>query len=110
MRHSPRSRWGPSRRPLALPRRASVLLDTSIEYEATLASTVKLAVPEVADYCIVVLVNEDGTTRWAHWAHRDSAKQALLERLAGHVPGHRSPELPRSEEHTSELQSQSNIV
>ncbi len=64
MRHSPRSRWGPSRatgrwRFLA---DASVLLDTSIEYEATLASTVKLAVPEVADYCIVVLLNEDGTT------------------------------------------------
>lgn len=65
---------------------ASVALDTSIEYEQTLANTVRLAVPEVADYCIVILLGEDGATRWANSAHRDPAKHALLESLREFVP------------------------
>ena len=69
-------------------------LDTSIEYEQTLANTVRLAVPEVADYCIVILLNEDGSTRWANSAHRDPTKNALLERLRGYVPLVASPEHP----------------
>jgi signal transduction histidine kinase len=95
MTHAPRRRWG-SRRATGRWRflaDASVALDTSLEYEATLANTVRLAVPEVADYCIVVLLKEDGAPRWAHWAHRDPAKQVLLEWLAGYQ-GRRSPELP----------------
>ncbi len=65
---------------------ASAALDTSIEYEQTLANTVRLAVPEVADYCVVILVDEDGTARWADSAHRDPAKRALLESFRGFVP------------------------
>lgn len=65
---------------------ASAALDTSIEYEQTLANTVRLAVPEVADYCVVILLGEDGSARWADSAHRDPAKRALLESLRGHVP------------------------
>src|SRR5712691_1779341 len=65
---------------------ASVALDTSIEYEQTLSNTVRLAVPEVADYCVVILLNEDGSTRWANSAHRNPAKRALLESLRGFVP------------------------
>ncbi len=65
---------------------ASAALDTSIEYEQTLANTVRLAVPEVADYCVVILVDEEGATRWADSTHRDPAKRALLESLRGFVP------------------------
>jgi signal transduction histidine kinase len=72
----------------------SVALDTSIEYEQTLANTVRLAVPEVADYCVVILQNEDGSTRWADSAHRDPAKRVLLERLSEYVPPIASPEHP----------------
>ena len=72
---------------------ASAALDTSIEYEQTLANTVRLAVPEVADYCVVILLGEDGSTRWADSAHRDPAKRALLESLRGHLPPP-SPEHP----------------
>src|SRR3989442_9651527 len=71
---------------------ASSALDASLEYEQTLANTVRLAVPEVADYCVVILLNEDGSTRWADSAHRDPARRALLESLRGAVP--RSPEHP----------------
>lgn len=73
---------------------ASASLDTSIEYEATLANTVRLAVPEVADYCVVALLNEDGSVRWADSAHRDPSKQAILERLRAYIPPLASPEHP----------------
>jgi len=75
---------------------ASAALDTSIDYEETLANTVRLAVPEVADYCVVVLVNEDGTTRFADSAHRNPGKHALLERLREYVPPIASPDHPVS--------------
>ena len=65
---------------------ASAALDASIDYDETLASTVRLAVPEVADYCIVVLLNPDGSGRWAHSAHRDAEAGARLERLRGDFP------------------------
>jgi len=65
---------------------ASAALDASIDYDETLASTVRLAVPEVSDYCIVVLLNPDGSGRWAHSAHRDAEAAARLERLRGDFP------------------------
>src|SRR5437867_4131248 len=71
---------------------ASAALDTSIDYEQTLANTVRLAVPEVADYCVVILVDDDGTARWADSAHRDPAKCALLDSLRGFLPP--SPDHP----------------
>src|SRR3977135_1674434 len=72
---------------------ASAALDTSIEYEQTLANTVRLAVPEVADYCVVILLDEDGSTPGAGAAHRAPAKRALLESLRGYLPP-RSPAHP----------------
>jgi signal transduction histidine kinase len=72
---------------------ASAALDTSIEYEQTVANTVRLAVPEVADYCVVILLGEDGVTSWADSAHRDPGKRALLESLRGYLPP-ASPEHP----------------
>src|SRR5687768_15925556 len=65
---------------------ASAVLDASIDYDETLASTVRLAVPEVADFCIVVLLNPDGSGRWAHSAHRDAQAAARLEKLRGDFP------------------------
>ena len=73
---------------------ASAALDTSIDYEQTLANTVRLAVPEVADYCVIVLLSEDGSTRWADSAHRDPTKQAILERVRGFGPPIAPPEHP----------------
>ena len=65
---------------------ASAALDTSIEYEQTLANTVRLAVPEVADYCVVMLLDQDGVARWADSAHRDPGRAVLLESLRGFPP------------------------
>jgi signal transduction histidine kinase len=65
---------------------ASAVLDASIDYDETLASIVRLAVPEVADFCIVVLLNPDGSGRWAHSAHRDADAGARLEKMLGDFP------------------------
>src|SRR5262249_47591897 len=65
---------------------ASAVLDGSLDYEQTLANTVRLAVPEVADYCIVALRGADGSIRWAHAAHRDLAGRDLLDRVRGAFP------------------------
>jgi len=85
-RPSPTGRW----RFLA---DAGTVLDASLDYEQTLANTARLAVPEVADYCVVVLVADDSTIRWAHCAHRDPRKGQVLEALREHAtlgyePGH----------------------
>jgi len=64
---------------------ASIVLDASLDYEQTLASTALLAVPEVADYCVVVLVDGAGAIRWTHSAHRDPGKARLLKTWRAHL-------------------------
>jgi len=104
-RHPPRRHRGSARSQWKLPRAigrwrfladASAVLDGSLDYEQTLANTAQLAVPEVADFSVVVLLNDDGSLRWAHSAHRDPRKQAVLERLGEVVPPAASPEHPIS--------------
>jgi len=65
---------------------ASALLDGSLDFEQTLANTVRLAVPEVADYCIVALAGKDGSSHWAHAAHRDPGGRDLLDRVRTRFP------------------------
>jgi signal transduction histidine kinase len=65
---------------------ASALLDGSLDFEQTLANTVRLAVPEVADYCIVALAGKDGSAHWAHAAHRDPGGRDLLDRVRARFP------------------------
>jgi signal transduction histidine kinase/CheY-like chemotaxis protein len=42
---------------------ASSVLGTSLDYEATLASVARLAVPALADACVIDVVEEDGSLR-----------------------------------------------
>ncbi len=53
--------------------RASEELTTSLDYEATLAKVARLAVPHIADWCAVDIV-EDGEVRRLAVAHVDPAK------------------------------------
>lgn len=63
---------------------ASQLLGTSLEYEETLRTVVRLAVPEFADWCAVDILGRDGTLDRLAIAHADPEKvkvaQALRER------------------------------
>jgi len=65
---------------------ASALLAGSLEYQATLERVARLAVPYLADFCIVDLVGEDGQVRRLATAHaredREPLLQALRERYA----------------------------
>lgn len=60
---------------------AGELLAGSLDLATTLASFARLAVPRVADWCAVYLVDDDGTFRRVGATHADPAKQALLDRL-----------------------------
>lgn len=57
---------------------ASQHLAASLDYATTLASVARLAVPELADWCTVDLVEADGTIKQVAVAHRDPAQAARV--------------------------------
>src|SRR5919202_782226 len=65
---------------------AGALLDASLDYETTLANVVRLAVPTIADYAAIALLEGDGSARWDYSAHRNPGKASLAERLRAHQP------------------------
>src|SRR5262245_44867632 len=56
---------------------ASAALASSLDYEATLRTVVNLAVPQMADWCTVDIVDEQGVTRRLAVAHIDPSKVEL---------------------------------
>ena len=65
---------------------ASRLLDASLEYETTLQEVARVAVRTLADWCIVHLLEPDGSIRWLALAHGDPAKEALARELQQRYP------------------------
>jgi signal transduction histidine kinase len=64
---------------------AGATLAESLEYQFTLKKLTQLAVPILADWCAVHVV-EEGVIHWVACAHVDATKQALMEtRLAADV-------------------------
>ncbi|HYB25710.1 MAG TPA: SpoIIE family protein phosphatase [Solirubrobacteraceae bacterium] len=72
--------------------RASETLMSSIDHEETLRNVAWLAVPEIADWCTVELVDERGSRQQLVVAHRDPAKRELAERLRQFQPERLDPE------------------
>jgi serine phosphatase RsbU (regulator of sigma subunit) len=66
--------------------RASETLMSSLDYEETLRNVAWLAVPEIADWCAVELVDERGSRQQIAVAHRDPAKLELARRLRQFEP------------------------
>jgi signal transduction histidine kinase len=60
---------------------ASTLLDASLDYEITLNSVARLAVPYVGDWCLVDVVEEDETVRRVAVAHADPTRNELASEL-----------------------------
>jgi len=56
---------------------ASAALASSLDYEATLRTVANLAVPQLADWCAVDVVDEQGVTRRLAVAHVDPSKVEL---------------------------------
>ena len=71
---------------------ASTELASSLDYRATLARVARLAVPHLADWCAVDVLEEDGGTRRLAVEHQDPAKVALALELR-----ERYPSLPGAE-------------
>jgi PAS domain S-box-containing protein len=65
---------------------ASAALAASLDVEAALATLVRLAVPRIADWALVDLVDENGSIRQAAAAHRDPAMAELVRDLGRRYP------------------------
>jgi len=61
---------------------ASRVLSASFDYQTTLAALVRLAVPALADYCAVDIVEADDRFERIAEAHVDPAKSMLLRQVA----------------------------
>src|SRR5690606_35630826 len=72
---------------------SSSALASSLEYEATLGQVARLAVPTLADACLVDVVDEAGAIRRLAEAHADAAAEPVLRTLREHPPraGSRHP-------------------
>ena len=60
---------------------AGAILGSSLDYRVTLGRVARLAVPFLADYCLVFVQGEDGRIPQVAAAHREPEGDALLERL-----------------------------
>ena len=60
---------------------ASVVLASSLDYEATLAQVARLAVVSLADWCSVDVIQSDGTIRRLAGVHANPTKQRLVDAL-----------------------------
>ena len=65
---------------------ASRRLATSLDYSRTLSELARLVVPRLADFCLVDIVEEDGTIRRVAVAHVDPLCHALVQRLCDYPP------------------------
>jgi PAS domain S-box-containing protein len=74
---------------------ASRVLGSSLDYETTLEGLARLAVTELADYCLIDLVDDDGRVRRVATTHRDPVLQTLVERLRDFPPGPQPLGVPR---------------
>ena len=70
----------------------SAVLASSLDYEQTLRNIAQLAVPDIADWCAVDLVDEDGDRRPVAVAHTDPGDDSLAEQLRQYEPSGLNPE------------------
>ena len=73
-----------ARRRLSLLAAAGPTLSASLDYRQTLEGITRLVVPQLADWCLLDIVEEDGGVGQLAAAHADPEKEDLLRRLAGH--------------------------
>ena len=71
----------PSRAPWGFLAQAVSLLAASLDLETTLANVVQLAVPALADWCGIDLIEADGSVRPIVGMHSDPQRQRLLDEL-----------------------------
>jgi PAS domain S-box-containing protein len=65
---------------------ASAALAATLDVESTIRTLTRLAVPTLADSCLVDLVDEDGTIRRLEALHTDPAKDQIVRELMRRYP------------------------
>ncbi len=60
---------------------ASRMLASTLDYEATLTNVSRLAIPDFAECCFVMLIDESGGIGPALVAHQDAEKEKLIRQL-----------------------------
>jgi PAS domain-containing protein len=72
--------------------RAGSILDASLDYEETLAAVAQIAIPEVADWCAVSVLDDAGVLQEVATAHVDAAQRELGREISRRYPP--DPESP----------------
>ncbi|HEX6368971.1 MAG TPA: ATP-binding protein [Longimicrobium sp.] len=65
---------------------AGEMLAASLDYEGTLASVARLAVPRIADSCVAYVLEDDGRVRRLGIAHADADREQALRTLLERRP------------------------
>src|SRR5581483_4657135 len=65
---------------------ATAILSSSLDYEKTLERVTTLAVPQLADWCAIDVVGDNGNLRTVGLAHVDPAKLETARQLAQRYP------------------------
>ena len=65
---------------------ASTLLSSSLDYQVTLQNLTRLAVSALADWCVIDVVEENGSLQRLAAAHADPAKDLLAQQLRAYPP------------------------
>src|SRR6266540_851283 len=73
---------------------AGALLDSSLDYQATLTNVLELAVPAIADFAALALISEDGSMTWGASIHRSEAMSDVAAQLRGFQPAFNMPGHP----------------
>jgi len=81
-----------SRRRLQFLADATAILGSTLDYETTLVQVARLAVPHIADWCAVDMLEPDGTARQLALAHVNPAKIEQVRELRRRYPP--DPNLP----------------
>jgi PAS domain S-box-containing protein len=63
----------------------SSVLSTSLDYEETLEQIAKVSVPQLADWCSVDILNQDGSIRRLPIAHADLSQAELARKLQAYA-------------------------
>lgn len=63
-----------------------LLASSSLDFEETLQGIVRLAVPQLADWCVVELAEQTGRSRQIAVAHRDPLKLEIVEEIRRRYP------------------------
>jgi PAS domain S-box-containing protein len=93
-----RQRLESVRRQLGFLADASAVFGSSLDYETTLASVARLAVPELADWCVIDVLGADGSVRRVAAVCADPAREAMADELRNSYPAR-----PEREEGTAKV-------